>query len=256
MKKSRNIFMSALVGLSFFVMGDRSVRADDLSNPAVFSTNAAYAATAGYALISKDGTNALDLLTQETNRSITYDTNLLAITVATTARVAAVEAVDVTTTGRVAALEAVDITTTGRVAVLEASTVTVTGQVAALQAVDITTTGRVAALEAVDITTTGRVYTLELSNVTVTGQVAALQDVDITTTGRVYALEQADISTTQRVASVEATTNGAVLGLTAYQPNATNFLTEGYWDVVDTTQLVFIAGAVTNVIDADITTNP
>lgn len=200
MKKSRNIFMSALVGLSFFVMGDRSVRADDLSNPAVFSTNSAYAATAGYALISKDGTNALDLLTQETNRSITYDTNLLAITVATT--------------------------------------------------------GRVAALEAVDITTTGRVYTLELSNVTVTGQVATLQAVDITTTGRVYALEQADISTTQRVASVEATTNGAVLGLTAYQPNATNFLTEGYWDVVDTTQLVFIAGAVTNVIDADITTNP
>lgn len=200
MKKSRNIFMSALVGLSFFVMGDRSVRADDLSNPAVFSTNAAYAATAGYALISKDGTNALDLLTQETNRSITYDTNLLSITVATT--------------------------------------------------------GRVAALEAVDITTTGRVYTLELSNVTVTGQVAALQAVDITTTGRVYALEQADISTTQRVASVEATTNGAVLGLTAYQPNATNFLTEGYWDVVDTTQLVFIAGAVTNVIDSDITTNP
>jgi len=200
MKKSRNIFLSALIGLSFFVMGDSSVRADDLSNPAVFSTNAAYAATAGYALISKDGTNALDLLTQETNRSITYDTNLLAITVATT--------------------------------------------------------GRVAALEAVDITTTGRVYTLELSNVTVTGQVAALQAVDITTTGRVYALEQADISTTQRVASVEATTNGAVLGLTAYQPNATNLLTEGYFDVVDTTQLVFMAGGVTNVIDSDITTAP
>lgn len=192
--KTIRIILAAVLG---FV---GALRADDLSNPAVFSTNSAYAAIAGYAIISADGTNALDLLTQETNRAITYDTNLLAITVATT--------------------------------------------------------GRVAALEAVDITTTGRVYTLELSNVTVTGQVAALQAVDITTTGRVYALEQADISTTQRVASVEATTNGAVLGLTAYQPNATNLLTEGYFDVVNTTQLVFMAGGVTNVIDADITTNP
>jgi|GEM_PF-6009533 len=192
--KAIRIILAAVLG---FV---GALRADDLSNPAVFSTNSAYAAIAGYAIISADGTNALDLLTQETNRAITYDTNLLAITVATT--------------------------------------------------------GRVAALEAVDITTTGRVYTLELSNVTVTGQVAALQAVDITTTGRVYALEQADISTTQRVASVEATTNGAVLGLTAYQPNATNLLTEGYFDVVDTTQLVFMAGGVTNVIDSDITTAP
>jgi len=192
--KTIRIILAAVLG---FV---GALRADDLSNPAVFSTNSAYAAIAGYAIISADGTNALDLLTQETNRAITYDTNLLAITVATT--------------------------------------------------------GRVAALEAVDITTTGRVYTLELSNVTVTGQVAALQAVDITTTGRVYALEQADISTTQRVASVEATTNGAVLGLTAYQPNATNLLTEGYFDVVDTTQLVFMAGGVTNVIDSDITTAP
>ena len=31
-------------------------------------------------------------------------------------------------------------------------------------------------------------------------------------------------------------------------------LTEGYFDVVGTTQLVFIASGVTNVIDADITT--
>ncbi|HPO17465.1 MAG TPA: hypothetical protein PLI09_28790 [Candidatus Hydrogenedentes bacterium] len=192
--KAIRIILAAVLG---FV---GALRADDLSNPAVFSTNSAYAAIAGYAIISADGTNALDLLTQETNRAITYDTNLLAITVATT--------------------------------------------------------GRVAALEAVDITTTGRVYTLELSNVTVTGQVAALQAVDITTTGRVYALEQADISTTQRVALIEGLTNGAVLGLTAYQPNATNLLTEGYFDVVDTTQLVFMAGGVTNVIDSDITTAP
>lgn len=164
----KKFFNSILAGLSFFVLADQIVSADDLSNPAVFSTNSAYAATAGYALISKDGTNALDLLTQE----------------AATARAA--EAVNATQF-------------VGRVAVLEASKITVTGQVAALQAVDIAVTGRVAA--------------------------------------------------------VEASTNGAILGLTAYQPNATNFLTEGYWDVKNTTQLVFIAGAKTNVIDSDIT-NP
>lgn len=164
--KTIRIILAAVLG---FV---GALRADDLSNPAVFSTNSAYAAIAGYAIISADGTNALDLLTQETNRSITYDTNLLAITVATTARVAAVEAADVATTGRV------------------------------------------------------------------------------------YALEVADVGITQRVAAIEGLTNGAVLGLTAYQPNATNLLTEGYFDVVDTTQLVFMAGGVTNVIDADITTAP
>lgn len=178
--KTIRIILAAVLG---FV---GALRADDLSNPAVFSTNSAYAAIAGYAIISADGTNALDLLTQETNRAITYDTNLLAITA--------------------------------------------------------TTTGRVAALEAVDITSTGRL--------------AALESLDITTTGRVYALEQADIGITSRVAHVEGLTNGAVLGLTAYQPNGTNLLTEGYFDVVNTTQLVFMAGGVTNVIDADITTNP
>ena len=40
---------------------------------------------------------------------------------------------------------------------------------------------------------------------------------------------------------------------TAVQPDATTLLTEGYFDVVNTTQLVFIATGVTNVIDADIT---
>jgi len=248
--KTIRIILAAVLG---FV---GALRADDLSNPAVFSTNSAYAAIAGYAIISADGTNAMELLTQETNRAITYDTNLLAITATTTGRVAALEAVDITSTGRLAALEAVDITTTARVAVLEATDITSTGRIAALEAVDITSTGRLAALEAVDITTTGRVYALELVDITSTGRLAALEAVDITTTGRVYALEQADIGITSRVAHVEGLTNGAVLGFTAYQPNGTNLLTEGYFDVVNTTQLVFMAGGVTNVIDADITTNP
>jgi len=38
-----------------------------------------------------------------------------------------------------------------------------------------------------------------------------------------------------------------------FPTNATNILTEGYFDVVDTTQLVFIAGTATNVLDPDIT---
>lgn len=175
--------MKKFISILVFCAMSGFVFADDLSNPAVFSTNAAYAATAGYAVTSADGTNALDLLTQEANRSITYDTNLLAISV--------------------------------------------------------TTTGRVNALEILSVTTTGRVYALELSKITVTGQVAALQAVDVTTTARVYA--------------VEGYTNSARLGGTAYQPNATNFLTEGYFDVISSTVLVFQAGAVTNVIDPDIT---
>lgn len=157
MKKT---ILAFFLASGFFV----SVNADDLSNPAVFSTNAGYAAFAGYANISADGTNALAQLA--------------------------------TATGRVAALEAVDVTTTGRVASLEASRVTLTGQVAVLQAVD--------------------------------------------------------IATTSRVARLESFTNSAVAGGTAYQPNATNFLTEGYWDIVNTTQLVFMASGTTNVLDYDI----
>ena len=53
--------------------------------------------------------------------------------------------------------------------------------------------------------------------------------------------------------AVATVTDGAALGATAYQPNGTNFLTEGYFDVVNTTQLVFIAAGVTNVVIADIT---
>jgi hypothetical protein len=67
----------------------------------------------------------------------------------------------------------------------------------------------------------------------------------------------ADIATNAAIVSTKlATAAQTSLGLanTAYQPNGVNLLTEGYFDVVGTTQLVFIASGVTNVIDVDITT--
>lgn len=68
---------------------------------------------------------------------------------------------------------------------------------------------------------------------------------DLTTDGVVEQIDSTAVATV---------TAGAAAGATAYQPNGTNLLTEGYFDVVNTTQLVFIASGVTNVIDADITT--
>jgi len=50
------------------------------------------------------------------------------------------------------------------------------------------------------------------------------------------------------------TLDAARLPGTAVVTDTTNLLTEGFFDVVDTTQLVFIAGSVTNVIDASIVT--
>lgn len=49
--------------------------------------------------------------------------------------------------------------------------------------------------------------------------------------------------------AVDTVVSGSALGATALQP-----LTEGTWAVVDSTQLVFVASGVTNVIDSDLTT--
>ena len=56
------------------------------------------------------------------------------------------------------------------------------------------------------------------------------------------------ISGSSAIAAATVTASGAVQGATLAL-SATQ-----YFDIVSTTQLVFIAGAVTNVIDADITT--
>ena len=90
--------------------------------------------------------------------------------------------------------------------------------------------------------------------------VAVSGDITMATDGTVAiasgVIVNADIATNAAIVSTKlATAAQTSLGLadSAYQPNGTDLLTEGYFDVTGTTQLVFIASGVTNVIDADIT---
>lgn len=68
----------------------------DIANPGYPITNAVYATTAGYALTSADGTNALAQLVTETNRAkvaeTAINTNLLALLVIETNRAILAEA--------------------------------------------------------------------------------------------------------------------------------------------------------------------
>lgn len=63
--------------------------------------------------------------------------------------------------------------------------------------------------------------------------------------------------TTNSIVNADVNTGAAIalskLGTTVVGTDTTNLLTEGYFDVLNTTQLVFMASGVTNVIDADIT---
>jgi hypothetical protein len=92
----------------------------------------------------------------------------------------------------------------------------------------------------------------------VAGDVTITQDgTNVTTAIASGVIVNADIASNAAIVSTKlATAAQTSLGLadTAYQPNGVNLLTEGYFDVVGTTQLVFIASGVTNVIDIDITT--
>ena len=85
-------------------------------------------------------------------------------------------------------------------------------------------------------------------------------DADVVAAAEMADADHGDVAWSNGVATVQeinsvavaTVTSGAAAGATAYQPNATNLLTEGYFDIINATQLVFMAGGVTNVIDADI----
>ena len=81
--------------------------------------------------------------------------------------------------------------------------------------------------------------------------VAVSGDITIATNGVVAiaagVIVNADVATNAAIASSK-------LASDVVATDSANLLTEGYFDVANTTQLVFIASGVTNVIDADITT--
>jgi len=70
------------------------------------------------------------------------------------------------------------------------------------------------------------------------------------------AITNTDIAATAQIAGTQLSTAvqaSLAKADTAVQPFGTNVIAGGYFYVSDTTQLVWIAGVVTNVIDADIT---
>ena len=100
---------------------------------------------------------------------------------------------------------------------------------------------------------------VDLGDISISSGVASL-DADVVAAAEMADADHGDVAWSSGVATVQeinsvavaTVTSGAAAGATAYQPNATNLLTEGYFDIINATQLVFMAGGVTNVIDADI----
>ena len=75
------------------------------------------------------------------------------------------------------------------------------------------------------------------------------------TVGTLDVEQAATFASTVSIDGALTTTGGTVGDLTGSVSGAATLgLTEGWFDIINTTQLVFIATGVTNVIDADITT--
>ena len=206
MKKMISVLVSMLV------LG--SVYADDLSNPAILSTNGAYAAIAGYSIISADGTNALAQVAAEVIRATAAET------VNATAWV-----------GRVAATEIVATNSynqaTNALAIARSATVTATN-------------GLNQATNALAIANSATTYGTNTYNQATNDLAIA----NIATTNWVGRMDATEIVATN---SYNQATNALEIANSAFKPNATNLLTEGWLDVVDATNLVFISngGAVT-----------
>jgi len=114
---------------------------------------------------------------------------------------------------------------------------------------------RVAAIEAGTATVTLDTDKIWVGNdssnqtaMAVQGDVTITQDgTNVTAAIASEVVVNADIATNAAIASSK-------LASDVVATDTTNLLTEGYFDVANTTQLVFIASGVTNVIDSDITT--
>ena len=113
---------------------------------------------------------------------------------------------------------------------------------------------RLAAIEGGTATVTQDANTLLVGNdasnqvaMAVTGDVTISQDgTNVTTAIAAGVIVNADVKSDAAIAASK-------LDADLYEKDGIDLLTEGYFDVVNTTQLVFIATGVTNVIDADIT---
>jgi hypothetical protein len=102
----------------------------------------------------------------------------------------------------------------------------------------------VVAGEVADWSTGGGTAKIDESSGTITLTVDAVSSSAISGAATLAATAITATSVGSATVTASGAVQGATLGLSATQ----------YFDIVSTTQLVFIAGAVTNVIDADITT--